>query len=320
MTVLSRLRERGADVLRVGGPEDQRCSGASPRAAPNAATHGPSAIFRGSQPGGLRPRRSPGGLRGEVLRDCGRGEDFEGPEVDPDDRGENGYGMIRKVVQLPPHCITLTEQQWDAWEQRVHGRTPRDTNTDGPRAPFADIRQQWFTTDSGGRRRAEDGDWSLNWRIRANGDSYEIFSRPRAEALDGRGDLRGWDEREGTHEFTAPGGIREGVRPGRHGDHRIPRRRVRAGDPGAAAAGRRPTPARARWGADWGGNRTAQGPPGPLRTDPGRPTSPLSCAFTGSSGPGPASLAARRLRGVSGPAAAPRRGPRSRRSGTRTGR
>jgi DNA-binding transcriptional MerR regulator len=133
-----------------------------------------------------------------------RGDDFEGHEVDHDDRGDkNGFGMIRRTVQLPPHCLTLTDEQWDNWERRIHGRTPRDTRTDGPRAPFSDIRQQWFTTDSGDRRRADDDDWTINWRIRANGDSYEVFSRSRAEALDDRGELRGWDEREGTHGFTA---------------------------------------------------------------------------------------------------------------------
>jgi hypothetical protein len=133
-----------------------------------------------------------------------RGDDFEGHEVDHDDRGDkNGFGMIRKIVQLPPHCLTLTDEQWDSWERRIHGRTPRDTQTDGPRAPFADIRQQWFTADGGNHRGPEDEDWTLNWRIRANGDSYEIFSRTRTEALNHRGELRGWDEREGEHRFTA---------------------------------------------------------------------------------------------------------------------
>jgi hypothetical protein len=132
------------------------------------------------------------------------GNDFEGYEVDHDDRdSKNGLGMIRMVVSLPPLCFTLTEDQWDTWERRIHGRTPRDTNTDGLRAPFADIRQAWFTTDCGERRRAEDEDWTLNWRIRANADSYEIFSRTRAEAHDQRAELRGWGEREGTHQFTA---------------------------------------------------------------------------------------------------------------------
>ena len=132
-----------------------------------------------------------------------RDQDFEGYEVDHDDRAPGRFGSVVRVVDLPAHCIDLTEDQWDAWERRIHGRTPRDTRTDGPRAPFADVRQQWFVTATGERREAGDPDWTHNLRIVANGDSYEVFRRPREEAHNERGELRGWNSREGEHLFSA---------------------------------------------------------------------------------------------------------------------
>jgi hypothetical protein len=132
-----------------------------------------------------------------------RDQDFEGFAVDHDDRGPKRYGGIHRIVDLPGHCIDLTDDQWDAWERRIHGRTPRDTRTDGPRAPFADVRQQWFITATGERREAGDPDWTHNLRVVANGDSYEVFRRTREEAHNDRGELRGWNSREGEHLFSA---------------------------------------------------------------------------------------------------------------------
>ncbi|WP_448610114.1 hypothetical protein [Geodermatophilus sp. URMC 60] len=132
-----------------------------------------------------------------------RDQDFEGFAVDHDDRGPKRYGGIHRIVDLPGHCIDLTDEQWDAWERRIHGRTPRDTRTDGPRAPFADVRQQWFVTATGERREAGDPDWTHNLRIVANGDSYELFRRTREQAHNDRGELRGWISREGEHLYSA---------------------------------------------------------------------------------------------------------------------
>ncbi len=131
-----------------------------------------------------------------------RDQDFEGFAVDHDDRRPGRFGSIQRVVDLPEHCIDLTDDQWDAWERRIHDRTPRDTRTDGPRAPFADVRQQWFVTAAGERREAGDPDWTHNLRIVANGDTYEVFRRAREEAHNDRGELRGWNSREGEQLFS----------------------------------------------------------------------------------------------------------------------
>jgi hypothetical protein len=72
-----------------------------------------------------------------------------------------------------------------------------------------------------------------------------------------------------------------------------------AGSGCAVRARRRPVPQRpvgrpqaaSHWGADWGGNRTAQECSGPLRNDQGRPSGPVAWGFTAPPGPGPASLA-----------------------------
>ena len=131
-----------------------------------------------------------------------RDQDFEGFAVDHDDRRPGRFGSIQRVVDLPEHCIDLTDDQWETWERRIHERTPRDTRTDGPRAPFADVRQQWFTTEAGERREAGDPDWTHNYRVVANGESYEVFRRTRAEAHNDRDELRGWNSREGEHLFS----------------------------------------------------------------------------------------------------------------------
>jgi hypothetical protein len=130
-----------------------------------------------------------------------RGQTFEGYPVNHDVRGRNGYGVIDIEVPLPPHCITLSEKQWDAWEHRIFGRTPRDTSTNGLRAPLGDIRQQWYV-DTDGRPCEQGEKWAHNIRLVVNVDLYEVWRRSRSQAFGARGELRGWEQREGEHLYT----------------------------------------------------------------------------------------------------------------------
>ncbi|GAA2596318.1 hypothetical protein GCM10010435_89410 [Winogradskya consettensis] len=131
-----------------------------------------------------------------------RGDSFEGYPVDHDIPGRYGYGVVNIEVELPAHCITLSDKQWDTWEHRIFGRTPRDTLTDGFRAPLGDIRQQWFVDVAGHPCREGDADWVQNLRLVVNADSYELWRRGRNQAFNQRGELRGWENREGEHLYT----------------------------------------------------------------------------------------------------------------------
>lgn len=130
------------------------------------------------------------------------GARFEGYEIDRSDSGKHGFGVIRKQLMLPEHGVVLTAEQQQRWRLRLQSRTERDRQCEELRAPFADVRLQWYRDNTGSRRTQLDEDWTVNMRVLANMDSYEVWSRSRAEAHNDRGTLRGWRNREGTHALT----------------------------------------------------------------------------------------------------------------------
>ena len=167
-----------------------------------------------------------------------RDQDFEGFAVDHDDRGPKRYGGIHRIVDLPGHCIDLTDDQWDAWERRVHGRTPRDTRTDGPRA----VRRRPPAVVRHGHRRAPRGRRSgldaQPARCRERGQLRGVPPHPRGGPQRPRRAARVEQPGGQAPVVRPPVRPRRRVRPRRHCPGRRAHRRVRAGRRRLAAAAR----------------------------------------------------------------------------------